>query len=357
MTSALAASVVASCATVADYGTGMTAPLYFRHASSLEHDTGPHPEGPGRIPAIERAMKERGWLGFERRDAPVVDLDVLRAVHPQSHIDHVRVMSERGGGSLDPDTVASPGSYRAALHAAGGAVAMVDALLAGEAPLAFCGLRPPGHHAEPEAAMGFCLFNNVAVAARHVLDSHGLARVFILDWDVHHGNGTNDVFHETSAVLFASVHQSPLYPGTGPLSDVGSGEGEGFSINLPVPPGSGEPEWLSLVEHVVMPAARAFEPQLVLVSAGFDAHRADPLASCTLETSSFALLALHVRALAEDLGAPVGVVLEGGYALEALSQSVVAALAALADGDAPASVERDSLTDRAAAQVGRYWSL
>src|SRR5262249_7873149 len=156
--------------------------------------------------------------------------------------------------------------------------------------VAFSALRPPGHHAEPTVAMGFCLFNNVAVAARHALDVLGVERVFILDWDVHHGNGTNDIFHASDDVLFASIHQSPLYPGTGPLRDVGEGAGEGFWLNLPVPPGSGEDVWLALVEHVVMPVAREFRPQLVLVSAGFDAHRADPLANCTLEASSFAAM-------------------------------------------------------------------
>jgi acetoin utilization deacetylase AcuC-like enzyme len=347
-----------SCATVANYGIGMAEPLYFRHESSLEHDTGPHPEGPGRIPAIEAAMEERGWLGFERRDAPEVELDVLLRVHPQAYVDHVRSMSERGL-PLDPDTPSSPGSWSAALHSAGGAVAAVDALLAGESRLTFSGMRPPGHHAEAAAAMGFCLFNNVAIAARHALDAHGLTRVLIFDWDVHHGNGTNDIFHDTSAVLFASIHQSPLYPGTGPLTDVGAGEGEGYSINLPVPPGSDEEQWLALVEHVVVPAARAFEPQLVLVSAGFDAHRRDPLASCMLETSSFAQLARHVRVLAEGLDVPIGAVLEGGYDLQALSSSVVATLEALsANGSQPPrSVERTPLVEAAAEVVGRYWAL
>src|SRR2546423_13697501 len=165
---------------------------------------------------------------------------------------------------------------------------MVDALLGGETGVAFCGLRPPGHHAEPQVAMGFCLFGNVAVAAQHALDSLGARRVLVVDWDVHHGNGTNDIFHTSAEGLFTSIHQSPLYPGTGPLSDSGSGEGEGYTINLPVPPGSGEDVWLSLVEHVVVPAGRAFEPDLVLVSAGFDAHAADPLATCRLEARSFA---------------------------------------------------------------------
>jgi acetoin utilization deacetylase AcuC-like enzyme len=342
---------------VADYGIRIGAPLYFRHDSSLEHDTGPHPEGPGRIPAIERAMEESHWLGFELRDAPEASIDQIARVHPRDYIEHVRAACERGA-SLDPDTVTSPGSWGAALHAAGGAVAMVDALLGGEAPLAFCGLRPPGHHAETSAAMGFCLFGNIAIAARHALDEHGLNRVFVLDWDVHHGNGTNEIFHETSAVLFASIHQSPLYPGTGPLSDVGSGDGEGFSINLPVPPGSGEDDWLSLVQHVVMPASREFQPELVLVSAGFDAHRADPLASCVLETHSYAQLAAHVRALAAGLGVPVGVVLEGGYDLAALSESVVATLGSLTNGsEPPRDMERDALSERAATAIGRYWRL
>jgi acetoin utilization deacetylase AcuC-like enzyme len=349
--------VVGSCATVADYGIGMAAPLYFRHSSSLEHDTGPHPEGAGRIPAIERAMEAREWLGFERRDAPRAELQDLLRVHPQSHIDHVRTMSERGL-PLDPDTITSPGSWGAALHAAGGAVAMVDALLSGDARLGFSGMRPPGHHAEHASAMGFCLFNNIAAAARRALDEHGLVRVFVLDWDVHHGNGTNEIFHETSALLFASLHQSPLYPGTGALSDVGSGDGEGYSINLPVPPGSGEDLWLSLVEHVVMPAAREYEPQLVLVSAGFDAHRADPLASCVLETSSFGELAKQVRALADALDVPVGVVLEGGYDLEALAASVVTTLQTLSNGaEPPRSVDTTTLSERAASELGRYWRL
>jgi acetoin utilization deacetylase AcuC-like enzyme len=335
----------------------MGAPLLFHHASSLEHETGPHPEGPGRIEAIEAELSAREWLGWERREAPRVDLDVLRSIHPGRHIDLVRETSERGGGAFDPDTVASAGSYVAALHAVGGACAMVEAFASGEAPAGFCVLRPPGHHAEPTQAMGFCLFNNVAVAARHALDSLGARRVLVLDWDVHHGNGTNDIFHTSDEVLFASIHQSPLYPGTGPLPDVGSGAGEGYTINLPVPPGSGEGTWLGLVEHVVAPAGRAFEPDLVLVSAGFDAHRADPLGSCRLEASSFAELARHARAIADRAGAPVGAVLEGGYDVDALAGSVAATLAALAEGEAPGGVEADAITQRATSVVGRYWDL
>jgi acetoin utilization deacetylase AcuC-like enzyme len=335
----------------------MAAPLYFRHHSSLEHDTGDHPEGPGRIPAIEEEMEARGWLGYQRREAPAVSMDALCAVHPELYVERIRTVSAGGGGAFDADTLASAGSYEAALHAAGGACAMADALLAGEASAAFCGLRPPGHHAEPELAMGFCLFNSIAVAARHALDSLELDRVLILDWDVHHGNGTNDIFHATDEVLFASIHQSPLYPGTGPLHDVGEDLGEGYSLNLPVPPGSEEETWLGLVEHVVAPAALAFEPQLILVSAGFDAHRADPLANCELDEGSFAQMALHARALGEELGAPVGLVLEGGYDLEALARSTAATLAALAEGGTPRPVEPDEVTLQAAGYLSRWWPL
>ncbi|MEA2442343.1 MAG: hypothetical protein QOH76_3767 [Thermoleophilaceae bacterium] len=282
---------------------------------------------------------------------------MLRAVHPATYIDEVRFMSERGGGAFDSDTIASEGTYDAALHAAGGALALVEALVAGEASVGFSGLRPPGHHAEPRVAMGFCFFNNVAVAARHALDSLGLERVFVLDWDVHHGNGTNDIFHSSPEVLFASIHQYPWYPGTGPLSDVGAGEGEGYSINLPAPSGSGDEVWLSYVEHVVVPAARAFEPQLVLISAGFDAHRDDPLGTCTLDSTSFAEMALWMRSLGDSLGAPVGGVLEGGYDLPALASSCAAALEALRDGGEPRSVEPHPLAVEAARVVGRRWPL
>jgi acetoin utilization deacetylase AcuC-like enzyme len=302
-------------------------------------------------------MERRDWLGYSVRQAPEVDLKVLRAVHPATYIDEIRFMSERGGGAFDPDTVASAGSYDAALHAAGGACAMVEALVSGEASVGFSGLRPPGHHAEPRVAMGFCLFNNVAVAARHALDSLGLSRVLVFDWDVHHGNGTNDIFSSSPEVLFASIHQYPWYPGTGPLSDVGTGEGDGFSFNLPVPARSGDDIWQSLVEHVVVPAALAFRPELVLVSAGYDAHRDDPLGMCALDESSFAWMARWVRYLADEVGAPVGAVLEGGYDLGALALSCAASLEAFRDGGEPRSVEPHPLAVEAARELSRWWDL
>ena len=310
-----------------------------------------------RIEAIERELEGRDWLGWERREAPEASIDAIRAVHSEQHVDRVRQVSERGHGALDPDTVVSSGSYEAALHAAGGACAMVEALLAGEAPAGFCALRPPGHHATEAKAMGFCLFNNVAVAARHALDSLGAERVFVLDWDVHHGNGTNKIFRTTDSVLYASVHQWPFYPGTGPLDDAGREQGEGYSINLPVPARSGEDVWLALVEHVIVPAARGYSPDLVLVSAGFDAHRADPIGGCRLEADSFVQLARHARGLADEAGAPVGAVLEGGYDIGALAESVAATMEALAAGGEPRSVEPEEVTTRSAEQVGRYWSL
>jgi acetoin utilization deacetylase AcuC-like enzyme len=332
--------------------------LYFRHPSSVAHETGAHPENKARIPAIENELERRGWLGWERREAPEVDVAQLERIHPVEHIEHIRTVSASGGGWFDADTVASPGSWLAALHAAGGACALVDALMADEAPTGFGGLRPPGHHCEVARPMGFCLFNNVAVAAQHALDSYDVDRVVIFDWDVHHGNGTNDIFHARRDVLYISIHQSPLYPGSGPLRDVGSGDGEGFTINLPVPPGAGEPIWLSLVQHIVTRVMRSFEPDLILVSAGFDAHRADPLAQCMLATESFAKMATYVATTARELGAPFGAVLEGGYDLEALASSVAATLEAFNDESAqPESVPSEEITERAAAVIRSYWPV
>jgi acetoin utilization deacetylase AcuC-like enzyme len=327
-------------------------PVYFDHPSSLEHDTGPgHPERADRIRAIEAELGRRDWLAYERRRAPAATDEQLLAVHPREYVEAVRETSAREG-AFDLDTPTSKGSWEAALHAAGGACALAEALLGGER-VGFSACRPPGHHAEPARAMGFCLFANASIAARHALDSLGAERVLVLDWDVHHGNGTNTIFHESPELLFASLHQFPFWPGSGPLSDVGSGPGEGYSINLPVPGGSGEPELCGLVEHIVLPAARQFDPDLVLVSAGFDAHRADPIGGCALETSSYAELTRQILALDK----PVGYVLEGGYDLDALAGSVAASMEALVAGGEPGSHPRGALVEQAAAVVGRYWDL
>jgi acetoin utilization deacetylase AcuC-like enzyme len=202
-------------------------PVFFSHPASLEHETGPgHPERVERIEAVEAELLRRDWLGYERREAPRVAPDALLAIHPQEYVDAVRDTTARSG-AFDLDTPTSEGSWEAALRAAGGACALAEALLGGGERVGFSALRPPGHHAERRRAMGFCLFANVSIAAQHALDSLGAQRVLVVDWDVHHGNGTNAIFHETRDVLFVSLHQYPFYPGTGPLSDAGAGAGEG----------------------------------------------------------------------------------------------------------------------------------
>ena len=325
------------------------------HPSSLEHDTGGHPEQPARITAIERALAERDWLGWERRESPQATPEVLQLVHPAAYVESIERFCDAGGGMLDLDTVASARSYVAAAHAAGGAAALVDALLAGEAPVGASLHRPPGHHAEAARAMGFCLFNNVAVAARRAL-SAGVERVLILDWDVHHGNGTNDIFHADPEVLFVSIHQSPLYPGTGAAGDEGSGDGAGFTVNLPVPGGSGDETFCSLVEHVVVPLARAYEPGLLLVSAGFDAHADDPLAGCSVTDDGYAAMAASMRRVAIELRVPLGFVLEGGYALGALSRSVVTSLEAAGSEEPVApDVEVHPLAEAARGRLAPRW--
>jgi acetoin utilization deacetylase AcuC-like enzyme len=339
------------------------APVLLHHESSLRHETGAHPEQPARIVAIERELESRGWLGWERMQSPPVDRELLTSVHPSSHVDLIQALAARGGGQIDMDTVASAGSYEAAVHAAGGAARMVELLLAGDASYGFSVHRPPGHHAETARAMGFCLFNNVAVAARCALTAGGLDRVMIVDWDVHHGNGTNDIFHASREVLFVSIHQSPLYPGTGPASDVGSGEGEGYTVNLPVPPGSGDATFASLVRDVVLPLARLYEPQLLLISAGYDAHLEDPLAECRVTDGGYAAMTLLLRDAATELEIPLGVVLEGGYALGALARSVTITMAVLAGQTSGLALETadvgavdvDPLAHRAVERLSRWW--
>jgi acetoin utilization deacetylase AcuC-like enzyme len=344
----------------------MTRGLYYSHPACLEHDprvhSPAHPDTPERLVTLERALAERDWLGWERRTAPAADEAALELVHSSRHVRRIMELCAAGGGAIDPDTFVGESSYRAALHAAGGACAMARDLLAGDSPVGFCGVRPSGHHAERERAMGFCLFNNVAVAAAFAISDLGLRRVLVLDWDVHHGNGTAEIFRARSDVLFASIHQTHLFPGTGPLEDSGSGEGEGYTLNLPVPPGSEEALWLGLIDRVVLPAARAFQPELILVSAGFDAHAEDPLADCRLQTSSFVAMATRVLELARSAGVPLGVVLEGGYNRQVLAECVCAILPALVGETeglqvAESANEPDPITARAVSHLSRYWPL
>jgi acetoin utilization deacetylase AcuC-like enzyme len=338
---------------IAGYRTRVPPGVLLSHPASLLHDTGPHPERIERLVAVERALAEHDWLGWTREESPAVDRAVLEAVHPADYVDSIERFSWAGGGALDPDTIASEGTWEAAVRGAGGAARMVDLLLGGSARVAAALHRPPGHHAERARAMGFCFFNNVAIAAQRALDAHGLSRVLVLDWDVHHGNGTNDIFHATDAVLFVSIHESPLYPGTGPASDVGSGPGVGHTVNLPVPGRTGDDEWCSLVEHVVVPLAQAYAPELVLVSAGFDGHADDPLASCRVTDDGFAAMAGSLRRLADALGVPLGLVLEGGYDVGALSRSVLRVLSAWGADVAPPPDEALALHPLAAQAARR----
>jgi acetoin utilization deacetylase AcuC-like enzyme len=333
--------------------------LWLRHDDIFAHDVPGHPERPARIRALEAEMSAHDWFGVARVEAPEVSRDVLELVHPGSYVDSIASLSASGGGAIDADTYAVSGTYGAALRACGGAVDLVDALLGGEAEVGVSALRPPGHHAEAARAMGFCFFANAAVAARRATSAHGSRRVMIVDWDVHHGNGTNDIFHADADVLFVSIHESPLYPGTGPESDVGSGDGLGYTVNLPVPGGSGDAVYRSLVEHVACALIREWEPELVLVSAGFDAHRDDPLATCRVSEAGFAGMTASLRRACDAVGAPMGLVLEGGYDLGALSSSMAALMPVLVDASTPGvqDVDVHPLARRAADRLSTWWSL
>jgi acetoin utilization deacetylase AcuC-like enzyme len=333
--------------------------LYFSDLSSLDHDPRDmmpgHPESPPRLVAIERRLEGEDWLGWERRAAPAASTAELELVHTPRHVAAIRQLSEAGGGAIDVETYDGPQSYRAATHAAGGAAALARALLAGEAAAGFSASRPPGHHAEPELAMGFCLFDSIAVAAALAVAALGAARVLILDWDVHHGNGTEAIFRERDDVLLISIQQEGIWPGTGLPEDVGTGRGEGFTLNIPVPAGSGRDVFLSLLDRVVGPVAGEFAPDLILVSAGYDAHREDPLAGLALASEDFGQMTVAVRELANRLGVPVGAVLEGGYAPAALAESVEATMRALGGEGEPIDAPETAVGEEAAARVAAHW--
>ena len=301
----------------------------------LLHDTGEgHFERPGRVVAIrdavEAARPRCRPLVAEPRDDVV---KWIETVHPEGYIERVRRSCGRGDAFVDsPDTPVSADSFDAALAAVGVVLNAVDAVMADEVDAAFCAVRPPGHHAFAERAGGFCIFNNVAVAARYVQEQHGAERVLIVDWDVHHGNGTQAVFYEDPTVLYFGVHREGIYPGTGTADETGDGEGEGTTLNVPLAAGSGDAEFAEAFERVLVPAALAFRPDFVLVSAGFDAHEDDPLGGMAVTAEGFAGLTRIVRRIAEECceGRIVSV-LEGGYDPDALAESALAHVRALAD--------------------------
>lgn len=302
--------------------------ICFSHRSFLEHDTGlGHPENAERLRSIERALSRPDFSGLDRREAPRGTREQIRLIHTDRHIDYVLgAVPKLGFAYLDGDTVVSPGSGEAALHAVGAACAAVDAVFAKESTNAFCAVRPPGHHAEPDAAMGFCLFNNIAIAAKYARKHHGIERVAIMDFDVHHGNGTQRAFETNKDVLYASTHQFPWYPGTGRSGETGAGN----MINVPLAAGSGSHEFRLAVTDKILPAINRFTPELVLISAGFDAHRDDPLADLNLVEDDYAWVTSELVKLAKEhaRGRLVSV-LEGGYNLEALGKSVAAHVRAL----------------------------
>lgn len=277
-------------------------------------------------------MEERDWLGAEVCEAPQASRRQLHRAHTAEHVDAIERFCADGGGMIDMDTVAVEHSWDAALRAAGGACEAIDRLLSGEATAAFCAMRPPGHHAERGRAMGFCLFNAIAIAAEHAIAENGVERVFICDWDVHHGNGTEEIFAASDAVFYSSIHQWPLYPGTGAADFRGTGAGDGYTLNLPVPAGSGNETFAERVRDAVVPAAREFRPGLIAISAGYDAHRSDPLASCMVDEVGYGDMTAALRDFAAELGIPVLVCLEGGYDPDALAASVVRTIATLGSG-------------------------
>ncbi len=307
----------------------------FYHDDFLAHKTGNHPEHPRRLVVMRNSILDHpvneylDWIepGLCREE------DVLRC-HTSIHFDQVKRASEAAEASpdglvrLDPDTVVCPDSFRAAKRAVGACLEAVDLALDGTKRIAWCPVRPPGHHATSDRSMGFCLFNNIACAAAYALDTHNLERVMIVDYDLHHGNGTQDIFYESPGVLFTSIHQSYHFPGTGHIDEIGAGEGRGYTVNFPVLAGSGDHEFALYFREVVAPLAEQFKPQLLLISIGTDAHIADHLGFLQVSTEEYRRIALLLRAIATDLDIGLVFILEGGYSLEASVDAIVESLVA-----------------------------
>jgi acetoin utilization deacetylase AcuC-like enzyme len=293
----------------------------------LEHDTGDHVENSQRLVAVMSYLKETGieekvtWL--PARPALPEELEMI---HTTEYISYVKSKAEKGGGWLDPDTVMSPKSYKVALHAAGGFMVAVEAVMKREVDSAFALVRPPGHHALHDRAMGFCIFNNMAIAAKFALSKFSLNRILIADFDVHHGNGTQDAFYADPKVLYFSTHQYPFYPGTGWMDETGIGEGEGATVNFPMAAGWGDEEYLRAFNEVLVPVAQRFQPQLILVSAGFDTHWADQLAMMRVSVTGFAQMTMILKELAAEIcQGRLVFTLEGGYNLQVVASSIKAA--------------------------------
>jgi acetoin utilization deacetylase AcuC-like enzyme len=308
---------------------------FLYHPDYLKHQTGPgHPERPDRLShLVKHLLAQPLWNSLMHLQPQHARIDHVTLVHPENYASGIAKACSSGITVLDGgDTHVSRESYDVALLAASAVTEAVDQVMTGKLNSAFCAVRPPGHHAGVATAMGFCLFNNAAIAARYAQKAHGIERVAILDWDVHHGNGTQEIFYEDPSVLYISLHQYPFYPGTGAEGETGSGKGKGFTLNCPMKAGSGEKEYLEAFEKKILPALKDYKPELLIISAGFDAHQADPLAGINLTEESFGRMTAFVRDFARDAcGGKIVSVLEGGYDLGALAGSVEAHLEGLVE--------------------------
>lgn len=311
------------------------------HPNYFIHTNDNHPEKKERLQAILTQLKEENLFPKLQQLAPYpATVEEVGKVHTKQHIEHLRGLCERRAPYLDPDTYLTPQSYDVALLSAGGALTAMRAVMDNKLKTCYALSRPPGHHAEPNKGMGFCLFNNGAIAARHALEEYNLSRILYLDWDVHHGNGVQKTFYHDSRVLFVSIHQSPAFPGTGHVNETGEGEGQGYTVNIPLPPGCGDHHYAKVLDEIVIPLADKFQPELLMVSAGQDAYHEDPLAGMCISFEGFAYMARHAKQIADKYtGGKAVLFLEGGYHLRGLSEAVVTILSEFGGWERPVNQE------------------
>jgi len=299
-----------------------TALIY--HPIYLQHDTGPgHPERPSRLQSILRKLRKTGLIDKLRRvEPPPASIEEITLVHPKDYVSDIEKICKKGLVNLDSDTVASADSFEAALFAAGAVIKAIDLVLNKEIDNAFCLVRPPGHHARASQAMGFCIFNNIAIGARYIQKRYKLNRILIIDWDVHHGNGTEEIFYQDREVFYISLHQYPHYPGTGAEGSRGEGKGKGFNLNIPMQAGSGDAEYIKAFQEIVIPKVKDFKPEFILISSGFDGHRDDPLSSINLTEDGYRQMTILIKEMASIYSENrIVSVLEGGYNLFSLANS------------------------------------